>query len=227
MRWGWPLGLRGPFVGVVVGLSACGNASSPAGADEAAPPPAANAKAMLDEARRELTDPDRVPLRQGMKIDQEQLRQALVRLRQQHGTQVAEAYGAGIEGLPVGALPAAPRFVEVAAFALPDEPAAREVEALNWMFDADVHQTVQRVLGTYLTLMMHRDLEMAPMDIGIWMAFLRAAKPELRRCGGAEDAGRLLCLDYGSDVFVLDVAREEPAWVVTRLRWMQAAPLDP
>jgi hypothetical protein len=96
------------------------------------------------------------------------------------------------------------------------------VEAINWLFDADVRATVQRVLGTYLTLMMHRDVGMTTADIGIWMAFLRAAEPDLRRCGGTASAGLVLCLGYGSDVFVLDVARQEPAWVVTRLRWMQA-----
>ena len=85
-----------------------------------------------------------------------------------------------------------------------------------------MHATVQRALGTYVTLMMHRDLGLTTSDIGIWMAFLRAAKPELSRCGGTASAALVLCLDYGADVFVLDLERQAPAWVVTRLRWMQA-----
>jgi hypothetical protein len=98
----------------------------------------------------------------------------------------------------------------------------REVEAINWLFDEDVHQTVRRVLSTYLTLMMHRDVGMPTAEIGVWMAFLRAAEPELRRCGSPASKALVLCLDYGVDVFVLDVERQEPAWVVTRLQWMQA-----
>jgi hypothetical protein len=200
----------------------CTKEPGPVGADEAAGPPPANARAMLDEARRELADPDRMPLRQGMQIDQEGLRQALIRLRSQHGAQVAVAYQAEIDALPAGDPPAAERFVEVAAFVLPEEPAARDVEAINWLLDEDVRATTQRVLGTYVTLLMHRDVGMTTADIGIWMAFLRAAKPELRRCGEPGGTRLALCLDYGDDVFVLDVERQEPAWVVTRLRWMQA-----
>jgi hypothetical protein len=177
---------------------------------------------MLDEARRDLADPERSPLRHGMKIDQEALRQDVLRLRDQHGAQVAGAYQAGIEALPEREPPAAERFAEVATFVLPDDPAARDAESVNWLFDADVHATVQRALGTYVTLMMHHDLGLRMEDIGIWMSFLRAAKPELRRCGGTVDGGLVLCLDYGADVFVLDLQREAPAWVVTRLRWMQA-----
>ncbi len=212
-RWGLVLGL-------VVGAGCRGDAS-PAAGGEAAPPPAANARALLDEARRELANHERTPLREGMKIDDEGLRQAMVRLRAQHGAQVAGAYAAEIEALPAGELPAAPRFQEVAAFTISAEPAAREVEALNWLFDADVQQTVSRVLGTYVTLMMVRDLGMASVEVGIWMAFLRAAKPELRRCGGDGNTQWMLCLDYGRDVFVFEVEREGPAWIVTRLRWMQ------
>jgi len=199
----------------------CARPSEPVANDDAAGPPAANARALLDEARRGLADPERAPLRQGMRIDQEALRQALLRLREQHGAQVAGAYEASIEALPQGELPAATRFEQVAAFELPSEPAARDVEAINWLFDADVRATAQRSLGMYVTMMMHRDLGMTTADIGVWMAFLHAAKPELRRCGGTASEGLVLCLDYGDDVFVLDVQRQAPAWVVTRLRWMQ------
>lgn len=213
--------MKRAFVVGVWWVLGCGK--GPAAGDEgAAAPPAANARAVLDEARRELADPVRTPLRQGLRIDEDALLQAMVRLRTQHGPQVAVAYEAGIEALPQGEPPAAERFEEVANFALPDDPAARDVEAVSWLFDADVRVTVTRVLATYLTLMMHRDLGMAPTDIGVWMAFLRAAEPELRRCGGGEGAALVLCLDYGTDVFVLDMERREPAWVVTRLRWMQA-----
>lgn len=201
----------------------CANDVDPSPASGTAGPPAANARALLDEARRELADPERAPLRQGMRIDSEALRQAMVRLRSQYGAQVAGAYEAELASLPAGEPPVAGRFEEVASFALPEDPAARDVEAINWLFDVDVRATVQRVLGTYLTLMMHRDVGMTTADIGIWMAFLRAAEPELRRCSAAVGTAVTLCLDYGSDVFVLDVERREPAWVVTRLRWMQAA----
>lgn len=214
MKRAWLLGLG---LGLALG---CAKDPGAATGDDA--PPAANARALLDEARRELADPVRTPLRQGMQIDQEALRQALVRLRSQHGPQVAAAYGAGIEALPQGEPPAAGRFVEVASFELPNEPASRDVEAVSWLFDADVDMTVRRVLATYLTLMMHHDVGMTTAEIGVWMAFLRAAEPELRRCGGGEGTGLVLCLDYGVDVFVLDMERHEPAWVVTRLRWMQA-----
>lgn len=211
---GWALGVA---MGLGLGLG-CGH---PKPSDHAAEAPAANARVVLDEARRELADPERVPLRRGMEIDGDRLHAALVELRARHGEAVAVAYDASIEALASGALPGAPRFSEVAAFSLPDDGAAREVEAINWLFDADVRQTAQRVLGTYLTLMMV-EAGMTTQEVGIWMAFLRAAEPELRRCGG-QGQGIVLCMDYGSDVFVLDVVRREPAWVVTRLRWMQAA----
>lgn len=198
----------------------CSKEPEPVDAVQVPGPPAANARAHFDEARRELADPERTPLREGMRIDQEALRQALLRLRSQHGAQLAVTYAAGIEALREGERPVAERFEEVAAFVLPAEPAARDVEAINWLFDADVRATAQRVLSTYLTLMMVHDVGMTTADIGVWMAFLRAAEPELYRCGG--DAELVLCLDYGDDVFVLDVERQEPAWVVTRLQWMQA-----
>lgn len=236
VRWTWSRGrgrarVRGRGLSGLVGLLvlACSvgygcRRSEPVAEGDAGAggPPAANARAMLDEARRDLADPERMPLRRGMQIDHEGLRQALLRLRDQHGAQLAAAYQADIEALPEREPPAAERFAEVAQFVLPDEPAAREAEAVNWLLDADVHATVQRALGTYVTIMMHRDLGLTTGDIGIWMAFLRAAKPELRRCGGTTSAGLVLCLDYGADVFVLDLLRNEPAWVVTRLRWMQA-----
>lgn len=215
---------RACALGVLLGLlPGCGNEAGPSPAGTGEGPPAANARALLDEARRELADPERAPLRQGMRIDAEALRRAMVRLRSQHGAQVAEAYEAELAALPTGEPPAAGRFEEVAHFALPEDPAVRDVEAINWLFDADVRATVQRVLGTYLTLMMHRDVGMTTADIGIWMAFLRAAEPELRRCSEAVGTAVTLCLDYGADVFVLDVERRAPARVVTRLRWMQAA----
>jgi hypothetical protein len=213
---------RGLAVWVAWLALGCTKEVDPSAVGLAAGPPPANARAFLDEARRELADPERMPLRRGMQIDHEGLRQALLRLRSQHGAQVAVAYEAEIEALPAGEPPAAERFVEVAVFVLPAEPAARDVEAINWLLDEDVRATVQRELGTYLTLMMHHDVGMTTADIGVWMAFLRAAKPELRRCGGAGGKGLVLCLDYGDDVFVLDVERYEPAWVVTRLQWMQA-----
>jgi hypothetical protein len=209
--------------GVVAGVLAmgCGREPSPAAGDAAGARPAAP-RAMLDEARRELADPERTPLRRGLVLDAEGLRQALVRLRAEHGPQVAAAYQAGIDALPEGALPSAEGFGEVARFTLPDDPAARDVEAVNWLFDPDVRATVRRVLGTYLTLMMVHDMGMTTADVGVWMAFFHAAEPALRRCGGSSGAGLVLCLDYGSDVFVLDMERKGPAWVVTQLRWMQA-----
>jgi hypothetical protein len=214
MMRAWAVGLAGLVLGCARGPEA--------GEGDAAPPSPANARAVLDEARRELADPVRTPLRQGMAIDQDALHHALLRLRAQHGPQVAAGYGASIEALPKGERPAAARFVEVARFELPDEPAARDVEAVSWLFDANVHETTRRVLSTYLALMMHHDVGMTTAQIGVWMAFLRAAEPVLRRCGGDEGPALVLCMDYGADVFVLDMERREPAWVVTRLRWMQA-----
>jgi hypothetical protein len=216
---------RASAVGLHVALGllvACTKEPSATGDGEAQSPPAANARAMLDEARRELADPERSPVRSGMAIDEEALRQALLRLRAEHGTQLAVAYEASIAALPEGQLPAPERFTEVATFEVPSDPAARDAEALNWVLDQDVRATAQRVFGTYLTLMMHHHLGMATPQIGVWMAFLHAAKPQIERCGGAASSSFMLCVDYGVDVFVLEMARHEPAWVPTRLRWMQA-----
>lgn len=207
-------------------LGGCG-APSEVAEGAAQEPPAANARAVFDEARRELADPAHAPLRRGMQIDRDALHAALVDLRARHGARLAGGYAASIEALPSGDPPGPPGFAEVASFSLPDEAVGREVEAINWLFDVDVRHTVQRVVGTYLTLMMVQDVGMKTQDVGIWMAFLRAAEPELRRCGGqGQGQGQaqelVLCLDYGADVFVLDMVRQEPAWVATQLRWMQA-----
>ncbi|MCX4244682.1 hypothetical protein [Paraliomyxa miuraensis] len=212
---GWVL------AGWVAMLMGCGS-PDPIASGEGVTPPAANARAVFDEARRELADAGRAPLRRGMEIDRDALHAALVDLRARHGVTLAEGYAASIEALPRGELPAAPQFSEVASFSLPDAAAARDVEAINWLFDEDVRHTVQRVVGTYLTLMMVEDVGMTTEQVGIWMAFLRAAKPELRRCGG-QGSALSLCVDYGADVFVVDLVRQEPAWVATRLRWMQAS----
>lgn len=207
---------------LALGLAAaCGKEPSATHGGQAEGPPAAHARAMLDEARRDLANPERSPLRDGMEIDEEALRQALLRLRAEHGAQLATAYEASIAALPEDEPPAPGRFTEVAAFLVPNEPAARDAEALSWVLDEDVHATVQRVLGTYLTLMMHRDVGMTTTQLGVWMAFLRAAKPELERCGGTASTRVAVCVDYGVDVFVIDLERYEPAWVATRLRWMQ------
>jgi len=176
---------------------------------------------VLDAERKALADPERYPLRKGMRIEEEALRGVLMRLRGRHGPQVAVAYLATIEALPTMAMPSAPGFGEIGVFDLPDDPAARDVEAMNWLFDADVRQTAQRTLSTYLTLMMHQDLDLSAREIGVWMAFLRAAEPTLARCeAGAEDLW--LCMDYGADVFVLEMVRTDPGFVVRRVRWMQA-----
>lgn len=219
MTRAWAVGMSvvlGPWV-------ACSKTpSATEGGGEAQGPPAANARAMLDEARRGLADPERSPLRNGMELDQDALRQALLRLRSEHGAQLAVAYEASIGALPEDEPPAPERFTEVAAFEIPTEPAAREAEALNWVLDEDVRMTVQRVLATYLTLMMHHDVGMTNVQLGMWMAFLRAAKPEIERCGGTGSTSFAVCVDYGVDVFVIDMTRHEPAWIPTRLRWMQA-----
>jgi len=211
-RWGCRLG-------VAIGLWGCGSTPGAAeGPADAGADAAGNARVVLDEARRELVK--RPGLRQGMQIDRDALLGVLKELRAQHGAQVAVAYDASLEALPQGEPPGG-RFTEVASFSLPDDPATRDVEAINWLFDADVEQTVRRVLSTYLALMMMKDAEMSTEEVGVWMAFVRAAEPELRRCG-PQGPGRRLCLDYGNDVFVLDMERKDPAWVVTRVRWMQA-----
>jgi hypothetical protein len=218
MTRAWAVGLS-LALGLVV---ACTKEPSPTEGGEVQDPPAANARAMLDEARRELADPERSPLRSGMAIDEEALRQALLQLRAEHGAQLAVAYEASIAALPEDEPPAPERFTQVAAFEVPNEPAARDAEALNWVLDEDVRGTVRRVLGTYLTLMMHHDVGMTTAQLGVWMAFLHAAKPEIERCGGTGSTSFAVCVDYGVDVFVIDMARHEPAWVPTRLRWMQA-----
>src|SRR5688500_16083326 len=85
-----------------------------------------------------------------------------------------------------------------------------------------VDATTQRVLGMHVTLMMNRGVGMTTADIGIWMGFLRAQKPELCRCDGPDRNRRALSLDFGDDVFQLKGEWQEPDMVVTRLQWMQA-----
>ena len=192
---------------------------------DAGTPEAERPRTALDEARRGLSDAQRYPFRDGKKINEEALRANLMKLRERHGAQVALAYAASIEALPVAEAPAAP-FEEIAAFSLPDQPAARDVEAINWLFDRDVEETVRRSLSTYFALMSREQLEMPMRDLGVWMAFLRAAEPGLARCSPAPD-DLWLCLDYGADVFVFEMSRLGSAWIVQRLRWHQRPPAAP
>ncbi|MEX1367544.1 MAG: hypothetical protein AB1Z98_30730 [Nannocystaceae bacterium] len=212
-------GWRAAAVGLL-GLAACRGPASEPGPEAAG---LADARAALDEQRRALVDSQQYPLRQGMTIDEEALRQTLLRMRAEHGPLVAVAYRASIDALPVGQPPGPPEFHEVAAFELPDEPAMREAEALNWLFDADVEQTARRLLSTYLTLVMHQQLELSPKDIGVWMAYLRAAEPTLRRCDETPERVTL-CVDYGDDVFVLELSSRKPGWIARRFRWLQRRP---
>lgn len=198
---------------------ACGSEPEPQAPGGAGP------RAALDKERRALADPEVYPLRAGMRIDDEALRQTLLRLRTEHGPQVAVAYAASIEALPAREPPAEPAFTEVVDHPLPDQPALRDAEALNWLFDADVHQTVQRAMATHLTLVMVQRLGMPTAEVGKWMLLLRAAEPTLSRCGEVE-GGTVVCLDYGADVFVLELSQRDPGWIVQRLRWWQQAPSE-
>ncbi|MEM7158377.1 MAG: hypothetical protein AAF799_36395 [Myxococcota bacterium] len=211
----WRAGVLGLWV---CALACGGSESKPEG--DAGEPTSDDPRAALDQARTGLADPQRYPFRDGLKINEEALRATLMQLRERHGAQVAVAYAASIEALPTGDAPTAPQFEELAAFALPDDPAARDVEAMNWLFDRDVEETVRRSLSTYLALLSQNDLEMPIRDVGVWFAFLRAAEPTLKRCSPSPD-DLWLCLDYGADVFVFELSRLGSAWIVRKLRWHQ------
>ncbi|MCA9656005.1 MAG: hypothetical protein H6712_02010 [Myxococcales bacterium] len=204
---------RVAVAGLAVLLACGGGEPAPAAAG---PDP----RAALDRERRALTDPEVYPLRDGLEIDEEALRQTVLRLRTEHGPQVAVAYAASIDALPTRERPRT-GFRLIADQPLPDEPAMREAEAINWLFDADVHQTAMRALMTHLTIVMHQRLGLTPAKIGVWMAFLRAAEPTLTRCGEGPEGGVSLCVDYGADVFELDLRPRDPGWIVQRLRWWQ------
>ncbi len=211
---------------VVVGVAAavgCGDPSSPAATvgDAAGSP-----RAALDEDRRQLADPQRYPLRDGMTIDPDGLQTAWQQLRARHGPQVAIAYQRGLDALPVQDPPTAPTFTEVVAFSPRNDAPVRDAEALQWLMDVDVHASARRWLSTYLTLAMVQDLGLSSREVGVWMGFLRTAEPTLHRCGGEAPDAPWLCVGYGDDVFVLEMARHSPGWTLARLRWMQRPAAD-
>ena len=169
--------------GLLLATLSCGGEAETSSKAEAGTPEAERPRTALDEARRGLSDAQRYPFRDGKKINEEALRANLMKPRERHGAQVALAYAASIEALPVAEAPAAP-FEEIAAFSLPDQPAARDVEAINWLFDRDVEETVRRSLSTYFALMSREQLEMPMRDLGVWMASPDAA-PHPTTCGCA------------------------------------------
>lgn len=185
------------------------------GASEVSPREALNAD------REALADAQRYPVRNGIRLDGEALRRSVLALRTRHGAQVALAYDKTIDALPAGEQPPEPEFSEVAHFEPPDEPALRDVEAMNWLFDESIEQTASRALFTYLPMVMMEE-GLSSAEVGMWFGFLRAAKPAVTRCSGDGKELRV-CLDYGVDVFVFEMRRVGSAWIVGRLRWMQRA----
>ncbi|MCH9682644.1 MAG: hypothetical protein K0V04_14510 [Deltaproteobacteria bacterium] len=217
--------MRTWLLGLALGSVSCGespDADSPAATAKIGAGP----RAALDEDRRQLADGRIHPVRDGMTVDEERLRGALRQLQGRHGPRVAAAWNQELEALPHAAAPADPEFTEVAVFAPPDQPAAHDAEALNWLLDPDVRTTAKRWLSTYLTLAMVEGLGFSTRQIGMWMALLRAAEPTLRRCGDGTPGGHWLCVGYGDDVFVLEMRHHAPAWTLARLRWMQRRSAD-
>lgn len=207
--------LLGLGLGLGLGSAACNHTDAPSSSE---PGP----RDALSKDRKALADPQVHRIRNGTQIDEDALRKAMLRLRSAHGPQLAVAYQASLEALPVQERPQPPAFVEIASLALPDAPAMRDVEAINWLFDEDVRATAYRALGTHLTIMMVQELDMSTHDVGLWMGFLRAAEPTLARCGRDGDVD-LLCMDYGVDVFVISLRRWDPGWIVERVQWQQRA----
>ena len=56
-------------------------------------------------------------------------------------------------------------------------------------------------------------------DIGLWLGFFYAARPQVSRCG-VGPGGLSLCIDYGArDVIEVEMVPDRELWVGRRLTW--------
>lgn len=174
----------------------------------------------MDEWRRTLADPDKYPVRSGMKINPEAMRRAMLDGRDLHREAIEKAITASAAALPEGKAPGEARYDVLGTFDIAGEQGPREVEGIQAALAADVSVTAQQFASRYLPILMRQDMGMDTAEIGMWLAFLNTARPGVTRCEQSERA-LTLCLDYGGlDVLVVDNERVEELWVPVRVQWL-------
>lgn len=178
-------------------------------------PPAAAELPEIAAFRAALADPARHPLRQGLALDQGQLRGAVAAFRDGHRELLGRAFRASLDALPAGALPG--DGYRVVAETKPEDAAAiADGTGFLYTLHPDATQLARTAISMFAPVLAS-EAGMSVADIGSWLGFFAAAAPELRRCDRT-----VVCVDYGGlDVFVVTLVEQGSGWGASSVAWRQ------
>jgi hypothetical protein len=175
----------------------------------------------IDAFRSSLADPARFPLRHGLQLDIDALRQAIDRFALAHADALDAVFQKALADLPVRQPPTAPAYTERATASPELVATAAAVGHFAYTFRPEPESVTKSSVGTVLPVLMSTSLGMPTSEISGWIGFFQAAKPSLGLCGRTEQRVSL-CMDYGGqDVFVLDLERDQGVWAPAGLAWWQ------
>ncbi len=200
------------LAGLILGASGCPKPEVAGSAGDGGP---------MSPWRRQLADSTIYPVRDGLRIDVDKLRSALLEGRRAHRDEVRAAVQASVTALADGEPPSERDYRVLATFEHEVELVVREVEGTQAALAANVVDSAQRFAMQYLVLAMSEDQGMDTATVGQWMLFFNVAEPAVRRCGSTETT-MTVCLDYGSlDILVVDMIADDGLWLPRRLQWLQ------
>lgn len=175
----------------------------------------------IERFREDLADPARFPVRDGLMIDTELLKDAIRGFADEHRALLRERLAASEAALVPGAQPAEPAYERLGAASDAAVVDFGPMVALLEVLDPDIPGVVRRTLSVAVPSILIEELSAPPDVIGLWLGYLSTARPTWRACGRTER--RLtVCADYGGlDVFVVELVRSESLWTPAAVAWWQ------
>ena len=178
--------------------------------------------AEVEQLRADIARPDRYPIRQGLQIDGDRVKQALLSFASAQRGLLDARFAAELRALPTTSAPASPEYGTVLEIRGDDLESQSMVESMTaeYVLDPNPERLAQRAMFMLLPIYMSR-VGMTMANVSSWLGFFHVARPQVSSCGG-DATHAVICIDYGGlDVLLVRLAVRGPAWVPELMSWQQ------
>ena len=172
----------------------------------------------IREFRAALAVPAKYALREGLRMDNRRLREAVIAFHKKHKDLILQLFHRSMDQLSHSKQPPPSLYKKIITIT------ARQLRILALQYNIifplfpDVSTLIRNSLSFLPPGLVTRH-GMSRLEIASWMGFLNLAQPTWHLCGH-QPGQATICADYGGlDIFVIRLARGKMLWLPTSMTW--------